>query len=146
MLNRFAKVICLLMFGATVSAQPVDYARDVLPILSDKCYHCHGPDEKARKAKLRLDTKEGAFRVQDGTAVIVPGKGAESELLRRIAATDPDDVMPPPDSNRELTPEQIETLQRWVDQGAKWGVHWAFIPPTRPELPKTKLTVWPRNG
>src|SRR6266700_3729826 len=71
----------------------VDYGRDVLPILSDKCYHCHGPDEKARKAKLRLDTKEGAFRVKDGKAVIAPGKSAESELVRRITTTDPEEVM-----------------------------------------------------
>src|SRR5438105_11357736 len=99
--------------GHSLAAAPtqVDYGRDVLPILSDKCYHCHGPDEKARKAKLRLDTKEGAFRVKDGKAVIMPGKSSESELVRRITTTNADDLMPPPDSNRKLTEEQIETLK-----------------------------------
>src|SRR5262245_64088497 len=79
---------------------PVDFSRDVAPILSDNCYFCHGPDEKARKAKLRFDTKEGAFRVRDGEAVIVPGKSAESELIRRITAEDADERMPPTKSNR----------------------------------------------
>src|SRR5437764_419855 len=97
----------------------VDFNRDVLPILSNHCFQCHGPDEAARKAKLRLDTKEGAFRVKDQKAVIVPGKSAESELIRRVSNTDPDEVMPPPKSNRKLTAAQIDLLRRWVDQGAK---------------------------
>src|SRR4051812_48982656 len=80
---------------------PVDFTRDVLPILSDNCFFCHGPDEKARKAKLRFDTKEGAFRVRDGEAVIVPGKSGESELVRRITARDDDEKMPPPKSARK---------------------------------------------
>src|SRR5213596_1758133 len=82
----------------------VDFSLDIQPILSDNCFRCHGPDEKARKGKLRLDTKEGAFRVKDSKTVIVPGKSAESELLRRITTKDPDDLMPPPESNRQLTP------------------------------------------
>src|SRR5688500_4418463 len=106
-------LICLLALCASVApAQPVDYARDVLPILSDNCYHCHGPDENARKAKLRLDTKEGAFRVKDGVAVIVPHDAAKSELVRRITSTDPDEVMPPHDDIRKLQPNQIATLKR----------------------------------
>src|SRR5205085_3558077 len=103
--------------AASSSAQ-VDYGRDILPILSDNCYHCHGPDEKARKAKLRLDMKEGAFRTKDGVTVIVPGNSKKSELVRRITSSDPDDLMPPPKSNRKLTPKQIDLLTRWVDQGA----------------------------
>lgn len=124
----------------------VDYGRDVLPILSDNCYHCHGPDENARKARLRLDQKEGAFRTRKDKTVIVPGKPAQSELVRRITSKDPDEVMPPPDSNRRLTGEQIELLRRWVEQGATWGVHWAFEAPNRPELPKTARQGWMRNG
>ncbi len=104
----------------------VDFGRDVLPILADKCYHCHGPDESARKAKLRLDTKEGAFRVVDGKAVITAGKSAESELVRRILSTDPEEIMPPPKAHRELSADQRETLRRWVDEGARWGQHWSF--------------------
>jgi len=134
------------MAPAHSASSQVDYSRDILPILSDNCYHCHGPDEKARKAKLRLDLKEGAFRVQDGVAVIAPGDTKKSELIRRITTKDADDVMPPLKSNRKLTPKQIELLTKWVDQGAKWGVHWAFVPPTRPAPPKVKNTKWPRNG
>ncbi len=111
----------------------VDYGRDVLPILSDKCYHCHGPDETGRKAKLRLDTKEGTLRTKD--PIVIPGQSRASELINRITTTNRDDVMPPTDSNRSLTPKQIATLQQWVDEGAKWGMHWAFIPPARPAVP-----------
>ncbi len=125
---------------------PVDFSRDILPILSDKCYHCHGPDEQARKAELRFDTKAGAFRVQDGSAVIVPGKSADSELIVRVTSTDPEEVMPPKSANRDLSPQQIELLKRWIDQGAKWGTHWAFVPPQRAALPEVKQTDWVRNG
>src|SRR5690349_16794553 len=95
-------MICLLGSAAARAAR-VDYNRDVLPILADNCYKCHGPDEKARKAKLRLDTKDGAFRVRDGIAVLVPGKSGQSELVRRIRSADPDVLMPQPKSNRKLT-------------------------------------------
>jgi hypothetical protein len=121
--------------SARAADAPIDFTRDVLPILSDNCFFCHGPDEKARKAKLRLDTKEGAFRLRDGEAVIVPGKSAESELIRRIAAHDADEMMPPPKANRKLTVKQIDTLKRWVDEGAKWGQPWALTPLRKPELP-----------
>src|SRR5688572_26233894 len=87
-------------------ASPLNFSRDILPILSDNCFQCHGPDEKARKAKLRLDTKEGAFRIEDGVAVIVPGKSSESDLYDRITTEDPDDHMPPAKSNRKLTSQQ----------------------------------------
>src|SRR5437879_9512986 len=100
---------CLISNAAAASVDraagkgSVDFSRDILPILSDNCFQCHGPDEKARKGKLRLDTREGAFRVKDGKAVIVPGKSAESELFRRITTKDTDDLMPPPESNHKLT-------------------------------------------
>ena len=84
-------------FAATACGA-VDFNREVRPILSDKCFHCHGPDESTRKAKLRLDTREGALRLRDGVAAIVPGKVAESELLQRIASPHEDEVMPPPES------------------------------------------------
>lgn len=131
---------------AAAPSGEVDFNRDVRPILSDKCYFCHGPDEKARKAKLRLDTREGVFRIKEGKAVVTPGKSSESELIRRITADDPDDHMPPVDSNRTLTALQIETLKRWVDQGAKWKSHWAFVPPRRAEPPAVHQSDWPINS
>jgi cytochrome c553 len=139
-----ALFLAFLCTAHTRAATP-DFSRDIQPILADNCYACHGPDAKQRKAKLRLDTREGAFRIKDDVAVIVPGNLAKSELIRRITTKDPDDLMPPPDSNRKLTAHQIEQLTTWVQQGAKWGVHWAFIPPVRPPLPTIKQTDWPRN-
>src|SRR4051812_5727320 len=141
-------VLGLLASGTLLSAASavVDYSRDILPILSDKCYHCHGPDEKARKAKLRLDLKEGAFQVKDGMAIIAPGDPKKSELIRRISTSDQDDLMPPPKSNRKLTPAQVQLLTRWVEQGAKWGMHWAFVPPASQTPPQVKNTKWVKNG
>ncbi len=141
-------VVCgLLTCSIPVQADtPVDFSRDILPILSDKCYYCHGPDEQARKAELRFDTKAGAFRVKDGESVIVPGKSAASELVLRITSTDPEEVMPPKSANRDLSQQQVELLKRWIDQGAKWGTHWAFVPPQRPALPVVKRSDWVRNG
>jgi hypothetical protein len=110
----------LLVVLPSAARADVDFARDVLPILADKCFHCHGPDEKARKAKLRLDTKDGAAKV------ITPGKSSKSELFTRVSSTDVAEVMPPPDSNRTLTAKQKETLKAWIDGGAKWGQHWAY--------------------
>jgi hypothetical protein len=132
---KFALLIAVAVAVALSRASAaVDYARDVLPILSDKCYHCHGPDETGRKAKLRLDTKEGTLRTKD--PIVIPGQSRESELINRITTTNLDDLMPPPDSNRSLTPKQIATLKQWVNEGAKWGTHWAFVPPQRPAVPK----------
>ncbi len=123
----------------------VDFSRDILPVLSDNCFQCHGPDEKARKGKLRLDTKEGAFRIKDGKTVIVPGKSAESELFVRITTEDPDDVMPPPESNHKLTTRQITLVRQWIDEGAPWGRHWAFNPIQSPKPPRVRNTRWPVN-
>ncbi len=113
----------------------VDFNREVRPILSDNCFQCHGPDEKARKGKFRLDTKEGAFRIKDGKPAIIPGNSAESELVRRLTTTNADDLMPPTESDRKLTATQISTLRRWVEEGAKWETHWAFATPQRPQVP-----------
>src|SRR6266581_2868818 len=123
----------------------VDFSRDILPILSDNCFQCHGPDEKARKGKLRLDTKEGAFRVKDGKSVIIPGKSSESELFRRITTKDPDDLMPPPESIHKLTTRQIALIHQWIDEGAPWGRHWAFNPIQAPKAPRVKNKHWPVN-
>ena len=138
---RFLLIIIFLLPAAAVAAP--DFNRDVLPIFSDNCFKCHGPDANARKAKLRLDLKEGALRAKD--AVIAPGKSTESELIARILSDDPDEQMPPPDSRLKLSPAQKATLKAWVDSGAKWGEHWAYEPPKPVAVPKVKQTNWPRD-
>ena len=132
---RTLPLTSLCAFAVTTFAQEkVDFARDVLPILSDACFKCHGPDEKARKGDLRLDTKEDAL-AKDGP--IVPGKSANSRLVERIVSDDPDAVMPPPKSNKKLKPEQVAVLKKWIDQGAPWGQHWSFVKPVRRSVPLT---------
>ena len=109
---------------------------DVRPILSDNCFACHGPDANKRKAGLRLDIKEGLFeKTPKHEPAIVPGKLAQSELWQRITTTNLDDRMPPEDSHKELKPEQIEILKKWIVAGAPWQGHWAFSKPERPEVP-----------
>jgi hypothetical protein len=125
-------------------SRSVDFRRDILPILSENCFLCHGPDSKTRKADLRLDTKAGALRTSD--PIIVPGKSGESELILRIVSEDPDEVMPPRKSGKTLTPHQVELLKKWVDQGATWTRHWAFDPPLRQVPPAVKRRDWPRNS
>ncbi len=121
--------------------KPVDFNRDIRPILSDNCFTCHGPDEKQRMAKLRLDTKEGAFAKQ---GVITPGDSANSKLIKRVTSKDPNVMMPPPESGYKLNDNQIGALKRWIDQGAQWNEHWAYVAPKRPEVPKAKAG-WTRN-
>jgi hypothetical protein len=129
--------------ASRLTAADVSFSRDVLPILSDHCYACHGPDAKARKADLRLDKKDDALRKE--SPVIVPGKSGESELVRRITADDDSELMPPPRFKRKLTAKQIETLKQWVDQGAVWGKHWAFEKPVRPVSREAKPGARVRN-
>ncbi len=119
----------------------VDFAREVQPILAENCYHCHGPDDKDRKAKLRLDTFEGALKGgKSGLPAIVAGRPKESDLLDRILATDEEEIMPPPKENKKLTAAQIDTLRRWIAEGANYTQHWAFVAPTKPAVPATALT------
>ncbi len=121
----------------------VDFDRDIRPILSENCYACHGPDEKVRMAGLHFDTREGAFAK---TGVIVPGDSRGSRLIMRITHTDPAMHMPPQVTGKTLTASQIELLRRWIDEGAKWNVHWAYQPPGRPPLPAVKDSSWLRNA
>jgi mono/diheme cytochrome c family protein len=118
--------------------EPLRYNRDVLPILADNCFACHGFDRAARQAGLRLDDPEGATAVlESGATAIVPGKPDESELMRRVNADDAGERMPPEDSEKQLSAEQREILRRWISEGAVYQKHWAFIPPRRsvpPEL------------
>ena len=129
----------LSLFGVAVAAvaadAPVSFNREVRPILSDKCYYCHGSDSNHRKADRRLDTREGALAEKDGVKAIVPGKPEDSDAIVRILSKDSDEQMPPPKSNKVLTAAEKETLRRWVAEGAKYEPHWAFVAPVRPTVP-----------
>ncbi len=127
------------------SAESVDFQRSVRPILSDNCFACHGPDIESRMVGLRLDTREGAFAQRDNGTPIVAGDPQASLLYQRISATDPMRRMPPVFSKKELTEEQIDVLQRWIEQGASWDKHWSFQTLRRPDLPPVKNKEWARN-
>jgi mono/diheme cytochrome c family protein len=121
---------------AAPSPKRVEYNRDIRPILSENCLYCHGQDPKNRKAGLRLDVREDALAPHDDGTAIVPGKPESSDLIARLASTDKDEVMPPPKSNRRVTPEQAALLRRWIAEGAEYQKHWAFVPPKRAALPE----------
>jgi hypothetical protein len=127
----------LVFAGQLRGQQDVEFNRDVRPILADACFRCHGPDAAARQADLRLDDEKAAKSSRDGGPAIVSGKPDQSQLWRRITSTDADHRMPPADSGKSLSKEQIGTLRRWIDQGANWQRHWAFIPPTPPIPPES---------
>jgi mono/diheme cytochrome c family protein len=126
-MKRFA---LFLLAACTLPARgAVDFAREVRPIFSENCFTCHGPDANKRKAGLRLDHQESAFsKMESGETPIVPGDVEKSDLLRRIVSTDKDEVMPPPKEHRQLKPEQVALLRRWIEEGAVWTGHWAFQP------------------
>ncbi|MCA6073750.1 DUF1553 domain-containing protein [Fulvivirga sedimenti] len=114
----------------------IDYNFDVKPILSDRCYQCHGPDENSRKADLRLDIEEEAFRkLKSGNYALVKGSLSKSEVFHRLISSDPEYMMPPPDSELSMTPEEIAIIAKWLDQGAEWKPHWSLIPLEKPEIP-----------
>jgi hypothetical protein len=123
----------------------IEFNRDIRPILADQCFTCHGPDKAKRKADLRLDTREGAFADLGGYRALVPGNLDKSELYRRITAADKEDRMPPVRSGRRLTRRQIALFKRWIEQGARWQKHWAFLPPRRLTPPQAQNTRWVRN-
>ena len=127
--------LAVLSGGVIARAETIDFNRQILPILSDACFRCHGPDGAARKAKLRLDQREGIFRTREDVTVVTPGKPEASELILRITSSDEDEVMPPPDAVRRLSPAEIDLLRRWVAGGAEWNKHWAYDPPQRPAVP-----------
>lgn len=132
---------------STPVASRVDFLRDVRPILANHCFKCHGPDEEARKAKLRLDVREDALKPAKSDEVpIVPGKPDQSELVRRVFTDNEDDLMPPPAAKRPLTQEQKEILKRWIADGAEYQPHWSFIKPTQPTLPKVRDNSWAQNA
>jgi len=128
------QLLGLILLSEAVLGAP-DFTRDIRPILADKCFACHGPDSNTRKAKLRLDTNDGATATHNGIAAIVPGDLENSEAWIRILSPDEDEVMPPPDSHKELSDTEKELLRQWILEGAKYEDHWAFIAPRKPALP-----------
>ncbi|MFN5533795.1 MAG: DUF1549 domain-containing protein, partial [Planctomycetaceae bacterium] len=123
--------------GAARGDEPaLEFNRDIRPILSENCFACHGPDARKRQAGLRLDVEaEAAKALESGTRAIVAGHPEQSELIERLVSADPSEVMPPPETGKKLTPEQIALLKRWIAEGAKWQGHWAFLPIRRPAPP-----------
>lgn len=136
---------CALLLSTTVlaTAGPVEFNRDIRPIMSDTCFFCHGPDKAKRKAGLRLDDRDVAIAERDGIRAIVPGKPEESDAIDRLFSTDPEGMMPPPDSNKKVTAEQRELIKRWVAEGAVYQPHWAYIPPQRPVAPAIQDKRYP---
>jgi hypothetical protein len=148
---QIAVCCCVAGFVASAVAQQpskpaIDYSRQIRPILSDKCYRCHGPDAAERKGGFRLDLRESAIAKADsGETPIVPGKPEQSELLTRIHSTDADVQMPPPSFLKKLTAEEKTLLREWIAAGADYQQHWAFVPPRTPALPAVKDSTWSRN-
>ncbi len=135
---------------ATLAGEPgrLEFNRDIRPILSENCFHCHGQDAATREADLRLDERGGATRDLGGYAAIVPGKPEQSEVMKRLLSHDRTEMMPPPKSNRKVSAEQIDLIRRWIGQGAEYQKHWAYLPPRRAELPEApdgKWAKWPRH-
>jgi hypothetical protein len=141
---RFFLVLNIAVAGFAAE-KPIDFNRDVRPILSDNCFACHGPDDKRRVAGLRLDTEEGLFADRGSYKIVVAGDPAKSRLLSRISAADKATRMPPPQAGAILTDIQIATVRKWIEQGARWERHWAFVPPQSPPLPSLRNATWVRN-
>ena len=143
-------IVLLLPVADAMSAEggtAVNFNRDVRPILSDKCFACHGPEEASRQGGFRLDERASAVGEADsGVAAIVPGDPAASELIARITSDDESLRMPPEDSHKTLTAEEIDILRRWIAEGAEWQSHWSFTPPARPALPTVAHANWSRNA
>jgi hypothetical protein len=131
--------------AAEPDAAKIEFNRDIRPILSDKCFVCHGPDSAKRKAGLRLDHREAAVARRDDDQAIVPGDSAQSEVIRRVTSTDADIQMPPPGSNLKLSAAEIQLLKRWIDNGAEFQPHWSFIAPRRTTPPATRQSAAARS-
>ena len=143
---RFFLLTVFILSGvSTAHAEPISFSKQIRPIFSDRCYACHGPDAKTRKAGLRFDveTAAKAKNKESGNIAIIPGKPAASEILKRL--TDPDQLMPPPESKLKMSKNEIALIRQWIAEGAKWERHWAFIPPVKSDLPKVQNAQWSRN-
>ena len=155
----FYRRMCLTLFAALLpnigfltaadgaeTASDTHFDRDIRPLLSAACFTCHGPDENKREGDLRLDVREGLLGNSSAdTPIVAPGDAAGSELFKRLIHADPDQQMPPPEALRQLEPEEIAQIERWIDSGAQWDEHWAFVAPESPPLPEVEQTAWLRE-
>jgi len=128
-------ILTILVLPWAQAEEPISFSRQIRPILSENCIACHGPDDKARKAKLRLDEEASAKSNREGDIAIVPGKPELSSIIQRIESKDPDDVMPPPKQHKVISPEQVALLKTWIRQGARWGKHWSYEPVATVKVP-----------
>jgi hypothetical protein len=149
--SRFlGRFLPLALIGLGAAEDPVSFNRDIRPILSDRCFHCHGPDSHERKGDLRLDLPEaadGPYRTHDGSTAITPGSLETSEVWKRLATADPELVMPPPDSHKPaLDDSQKDLIKRWILQGAEYQDFWAFVPPFKPEIPEPDHADWSQRA
>ncbi|HSJ02572.1 MAG TPA: DUF1549 domain-containing protein, partial [Verrucomicrobium sp.] len=134
-------------FAASTPPLKVEFNRDIRPVLAENCFHCHGPDPGTRKAGLRLDTEAGFFTPSEPGAspTVLKNDPEKSPLFQRLITQDPDDIMPPPDSHKQLKSGEIALIRQWISEGAPWQPHWAFIPPTLPAQPAVQQSAWVKN-
>jgi hypothetical protein len=144
--SSISLLLLSLLARPALAADPISYSGDIRPILAAACFQCHGQDEQARKAELRLDQQAQAHARRDDSSAIVPGSPARSLLMQRVTATDESARMPPIDQARQLSPDEIDLLERWIRQGGDYESHWAFDSPSRPQLPSVENQHWPRNA
>jgi hypothetical protein len=138
-------ILMVLAIASTspLGERPVDFNRDIRPILSDRCFACHGPDAKDRRSGLRLDEEASAKSERSGRRAIVPGESNESQLITRITSSDVDKLMPPPESGKSLTRSEIDLLRQWIEEGASWSRPWAYVSPKRHPIPEVSDVEWP---
>ncbi|MDP6915621.1 MAG: DUF1549 domain-containing protein, partial [Verrucomicrobiota bacterium] len=144
--HRLFTALALTIASCVEGAGEVRFNRDIRPILSDKCFKCHGPDANHRKADLRLDTLEGALADLGDYAAVVPGAPRKSELIARITTGDEEDVMPPPDTGKTLSDDEKKLFRDWIAQGGEYEAHWAYIPLKRPLIPTVSARAWPSGA
>jgi len=135
----------LLFLAHDTRAAEIIFDRDIRPLLAEKCFACHGPDAQEVKGDLRLDLQDSVLK-KDGTGAIVPGDAKASELVRRVLSPDDGERMPPPDSHKTLTTAEIQSLEQWIEQGAIYSEHWAFLPTQRPVPPDVRTPHFVRNA
>jgi len=143
---RWLSIHFLIVIQSAALAGEIDFTTQIQPILSENCYACHGPDESKIEGGLRLDVQEKALKGGDSGKAIVPGNAKASLIMERIMHTDPKEVMPPPEKKKRLSPEKVQLIRDWINQGAKWGTHWAFQTPKRPPVPQVKDKAWVKNA